>query len=369
MYKTKIMETGKTCVKYFLLSLAAICLAGAIFSSCAGGKSAARGSSSSEPPWFKNLEANYPDAKYLAAIGSGSSRDLAQKSAASSLAQIFSVHITSDIVSEEKYAQITGGGSTSASAATTINRTIGTSADEKLLNLRYSDYYTDRKGTVHVVAYLERIPTADIYRSQIKKDSETAEELFKRAGTTQGALKKYAFYDAAYTVAHNAENLLSQLKIIYQPYAAIAANSIVDIKKITNAIDSASKNITYRIVYDESGAASPIKTDKDKIISIVKNVMSNEGFFYAPDGNMTVTCKFGMVPVNVNPKYISVQWSFTASFLDETKTEVAVFSKETRENSLSDAQVQTLAYREAEKHFSAEFPKNIQSYLTKVVVK
>jgi hypothetical protein len=151
------------------------------------------GNSAAAPQWMTNLEAVYPDAKYLAALGSGDSREKAQRSAASSLAQIFNVHIKSDIVTQEKYAELVKEDKRFTADETLFYRTINTYSEEDIINLRYSDPYTDKKGVVHVVAYLERVPTSTIYRSLITKDSEKAQELYDRAATVNNTLSRYAF--------------------------------------------------------------------------------------------------------------------------------------------------------------------------------
>ena len=314
---------------------------------------------SKAPAWMTNINADFPDSKYLAAVGSGDSRRRAQEDAAAFLAQQFTVNIKVDTLAQQKYEELVKEDKSYKETETILNHTIGTQANEEFINLKFSDPYTDKSGTTHIVAYLERESTAFIYRDIIRKDLAKAEEYYNRANTVTGSLKRYAFYDAAYTMGLNAERMIGQLRIIHMPSSAILEMDL-NIKKITEARDKEAEKLSYRI---------SITGDKDgKIAGGIRETMRAQSIAYSPEGKMAVKGTWTLTPVSLNPSFKSVRWTADISLFDETNTAIATFYKDARENGITENEAVVFAYREFQKQFSRELAKDIQAYLTRIVV-
>jgi len=320
-----------------------------LFTSCAttGSKGA--------PQWMTNLEAEFPGSRYLAAIGSGDSRRRAQEDAAAFLAQQFTVNIKVDTVAQQKYAELTKDDSRYRESELMLTHTIGTQANEELINLKYSDAYRDSSGITHIVAYLERQPTSLIYRDIITKDLAKAEEFHNRASSVTGSLRRYAFYDAAYTMTLNAERMLDQLRIIFPPMVPMLEMQF-NFKKFTEARDRAAGNLSYSIA---------VTGDDGRVAGIIRDTMREQSISYSPNGSMTIRGTWSITPVSVNPNFRSVQWTANISLFDETGTTIATFYRDARENGITEEQAVNFAYREFQRHLSRELGRDIQSYLTR----
>ena len=315
--------------------------------------------SSRAPVWMTNIEADFPSSKYLAAVGSGSSRRRAQKDAAAFLAQQFTVNVKVDTIAQQKYAELVKEDKNYTESEIILSHIIGTQASEEFINLKFSDAYTDKSGTTFVVAYIERQPTALIYRDIITKDLAKAEEYYNRANSATGSLRRYAFYDAAYTVGLNAERMIDQLRIIYSPMATIAAMDL-NLRKFAEARDREAGNLSYSI---------SITGDNDgRVAAIIRDTMSEQLISYSPAGKMVIRGTWALSPISVNPSFKSVQWTTDISFFDEANTTITTFYKDARENGITEDQAEIFAYREFQRHFSAEMTNGIQSYLTGIVV-
>jgi hypothetical protein len=347
----------KTKLRRFLAFSAALLLAacGTTGSSGTGGSAA---SSATPPAWMDTLETAFPDAQYLAAIGSGDTRRGAEDSASGALARRFNVNVKLDTVSQQRYAELVKADQTYSESEKTLTQTVGTQASEQFVNLRFSDPYTDNRGTTHVVAYIEKEPTAAVYRSLLQKDLAKIDDFSKRASTMSGALQRYAFYDAAYNVGLNSERLIGQLQFIH-PATARAFESQLDLKTIAAARDSEVSRLSYSV---------NITGDGDKRLEgILRKALGTMALVYHANGPLAVKGSWSVEPVALNPQFKSVQWIANISLYDESGAAIATYEKQSRENGISEVQARNLVYREVEKSIGQDFLKNIQSYLTRIV--
>jgi hypothetical protein len=291
-------------------------------------------------------------------VGSGDSRRGAEDDAAGALARLFTVNVKVDALSQKRYAELVKSDTTYTESEIAISQTVGTQANEQFVNLRFSDPYTDERGVTHVVAYLEREPTAAIYRTLIQKDLAKIEDFKSRGGARKEVLQRYAFYDAARSVGLNAERLIAQLRIIH-PAAARLMEAQFDMTHVNEAIDREAAKMTYLVA---------ITGDNDgRIGGLVRKCMDSLSLSFHQRGPLMVKGSWNIEPVTLNPQFKSVRWTADFSLYDEAGRAIATFVKQTRENAISDAEARGFAYREAEKAISRDFAGSIRAYLTRVV--
>jgi hypothetical protein len=356
--KAKGVKMKLQSIKILIFFAALTLLAGCGTTGPAASGSGSVSSSSAGPKWMTDLEADYPQAKYLAAVGSGDSRRGAEDDASGALARLFTVNVKVDAVAQQRYAEIVKADKTYTETEMAISQTVGTQASEQFVNLRFSDPYRDERGTTHVVAYIERDSTAAIYRSLIQKDLAKVDGFFDRAASMPGALQRYAFYDAAHNVGLNAERMIGQLRIIHANSAQLIESQL-DLKKVTAARDAEAGKMTYMIA---------ITGDADKrLAGIIRKNLEGMSLSYQDRGLLAVKGSWSVEPVVVTDRFKSVLWTANISLYDETGAAIATYAKQSRENALNETQAAALAYREVEKSLNKDFLKSIQSYLTRIV--
>jgi hypothetical protein len=355
--------TGGIQVKYKAarITCAILTSASLTFISCASAAGAAKDAArAAGPAWMNELDSAFPESKYLAAVGSGDTRRDAESDAVGALARQFTVNVQVDSTAVQRYAELVKGDTAYNESERTISQTVGTRASEQFVNLRFTDPYTDAAGTTHTVAYIEREPTAAIYRNLIGKDLNKVDEFRGRGRSAEGALQRYALFDAAYQVSLNAQRLLAQLRIIHAPSAALLESDVDATRRVVEDRDAEASKLAYRL---------EVAGDSDgKIAGIVRNGLSTMSLSSRDNGPLAVRGTWLVEPVEVNPKYKSVRWSINLSLFDEKGTAVATVVKEARENAIGDAEARAFAYREAEKIVSSDFPKSVRDYLTRVAV-
>jgi len=341
-------------------TLAASLALALLLASAAGVMAAPSKGSSKAPDWMFDLNSSYPKDKYLAAVGGGDTRRDAESDAAGALARIFNVNVKSDSVATQRYEQIVKGDKSTVASDMTSTQSVGMQSNESLVNLRFSDPYVDSAGLAHIVAYLEREPTAAIYRAAIGKDSGRADGFCQRATSAKGGLQAFALYDAAYQVGLNAERMLEQLRIIHAPSAKLLESS-VDLQKIAASRDAVAAKLTYKLSIEGDGDG--------KISGFVRDLLSSQSLSFKADGALAVRGSWATEPITVNPKYKSVRWTINVALFDEGGTAIANAVKESRESALTDSDAVALAYREARKFLSKALTDSLQDYLTRSVLR
>ncbi len=309
------------------------------------------------PKWLLELGSVYPDAKYLAAIGSGDTRRGAESDAAGSLSMVFNSKVTLDSEAQQRYYSITSQNKTLSEKEMAVVQNVGIQSSTDFMGLKFSDPYTDKKGKVSIVAYLEREPTAALYKNIINKDLKLIDALKAKSAKETGVMAKYAYLDSAVQVSANSDRMLEQLRIIH-PMSAKMLETEVDTGALKMARNDAAKKITFGV---------SIQGDKDgKVTAVAKAALAEKMLTPAAKGALSLTGVWTIEPVDVNPQWKSVRWTLDLKLTDEAGTEIATLYKDVRENAVSDAEARAFAYKTVETVIREDFMQALYDYMTKI---
>lgn len=218
-----------------------------------------------KPAWVDNPKAVYPEARYLAAVGEGDSRQTAENAAAANLSRIFEAHIESDerLVDQAR------------ETADTLERTTDYSADisilssQTLYNVQHAEAWTDPRGRVHAVAYLDRRDTAAIYRDAIDREASRVHFLRGQAEQTGDPLIQFANLRAAMRHAEEAAYRLRQLKVIHPPSVPDATPGY-DESRLRRDLAESAKQIRVQI--------SILDDDTGRMTAVLEELITGYGF-------------------------------------------------------------------------------------------
>lgn len=315
---------------------------------------------SKAPGWMTNLARAYPEDTYVAAIGTGDTRRDAENEASAALAKLFKVQVTVDSTLEQRYTDIVQGTQSSSDSTTTLTKTVGVRADGEFQNLKYSDAYVDSKGSYHVVAFLEREPTAQLLKASILADAATIQGLVSRSEASTALLQSFALLDAAVVVARTEGRRLEQLRFLV-PSMAQSLEKEADFASLAAKRDALAAKLTYKVAISGDG--------DDRVAAIAKSTLAAMSLSANPAGLLTLKGSWSTTPVTVNPQFKSIQWVIDLSLLDEQGTAIASVHKEGRENGLTEAAAALVVYRELEKFLKKELVRAVQTALTELVTK
>ncbi len=234
------------------------------------------------PEWLNNPYATYPEQLYLASIGSGDSRAQAERNAAAKLAQIFETSVSVDETHRQRYKEITGSELMSFEDEFSMDRSVRLEAEQTLINITYADSYRDNMGKVHVLAYIHRMRTADIYENKIAENADKVNQLIAQSNNSGNQLIKYAAMNAAQAVANSNQILIDQLSII-SPDSKEFLNLNYNMNSINQRVGELARDITFEI---------EIENDDNNQISILLSDMLNElGFMITTHGMLLIDGK------------------------------------------------------------------------------
>jgi hypothetical protein len=129
-----------------------------------GGPAVQTARGGSRPRWASNPYSDYPQSRYIAAVGTAGNRADAEKQAFAALVSYFGQSVQSDYAVAAAYSEAVTNGIVSVSENTEVRELIVTAASlDRLVGAAIGNAWEDGRGTVYALAYLEKEKTVSIY--------------------------------------------------------------------------------------------------------------------------------------------------------------------------------------------------------------
>lgn len=339
--------------KYILIL---IILTALMFVSCAGSKGT--GGSKGKPIWVDNPAAAYPEKDYLAARGAGDTRQAAEDNASGNLARIFKSEISVDQTTRERYSAFTKlSGSMDETLQTDMDQIVKVLAGETLFNVKFSETYTDEMGRVHILAYLDRKETADIYRDKISANYEKIEFLLKEADSASDPVDRYALLNAAHTMSTINQAMLEQLNFIHPPSHSMltAQYDAINHNNISKKRAEAAKALTFSV---------NISGDDGRVASMTSETISQMGFPLVNQNaavRITGTIRYEDVDLQRdNMEFVG--WNLNLKVKGPDGTVFVELDAKGREGGMSQEAAKRIALREIGKNVGKKLEKQLTEY-------
>lgn len=214
-----------------IIVLAAICMVG-----CASApkkekapdtKAKTSTSKTKEPAWVSNPRSVYPENQYISAVGSGDTREAAEKNALGALISIFGQTVKGDTTVSSKYSEAVKSGKIAVSQDTNIDEAINTSFDLKsVVGAEIKDTWFDKKSTTYAVAVMDKMKASLVYSGLIESNEQTIAKLVAIPDTEKDTLDAYARYDLASAIGDANGQFVNVLSVL-NPSAAAAKRGTV----------------------------------------------------------------------------------------------------------------------------------------------
>jgi len=320
--------------------------------SLAGCKSLSGGGT---PDWVTNPKSVYPESEYLVAVGEGDTRRAAENAAAANLSRIFEAHIESD---ERLLDQ-------SRETNKSFERTVDFTSDINILsaqtiyNIQHAEAWTDDKGRVHAVAYLDRRETASIYRDKIAQQTTLVNFLRAQAGQTDDLLKKYASLRSAVQHAAEASYLLRQLRIIH-PRSVPGATPGYTESKIRRELAETAKQI--RVQINITG------DDERRMTSVLEELITRYGFV---GGAPAVLAIDGRIAVNDTGQrtadLVFVRYELVLHIKDSDGTLLVSVNEKGREGHVTLNEARVRSFRTLENAIESKGAQRLDTYFDSLI--
>jgi hypothetical protein len=159
---------------FFAAALAAFCM----LASCAAAPRHA--APQPEPEWYRNREAVYPEERYIAYQGRGSTREEARQKALADLAAYFEQEVKKEGTASISMTERQGAGTTAVEKTRRIEETVTVTVSRNLRGVQYAedDWRNPATGEFVTVAYMDREKAWGVYSPQAENAANTFVQLF-----------------------------------------------------------------------------------------------------------------------------------------------------------------------------------------------
>ena len=334
----------------------------AVLASCAttSGDRGGMANANDLPEWYLNPQSVYPDNTYLTAIGTGDTRRDAEQQALAGLSQVFEAQIRVDARTSERYSEIMGAQGTVSESQVRLAQNTNVRSNQTLLNVQFGEAAVDDMGQVHVIAYIERPPTARVYMDLIETNGDQVESFLTQASASDGLVREYAYVSAAAVVASANESLRGQLRIISPGFSEMVSLPYDPDTVLQRRADLASRmRVSVRIDGDGTG----------RIAGLVREALSEERFPVGAESPvLRVTGSMRIEDGEVNEDFLSVRWTLTLDMTGPDGSTLVTFEDQSRASGVSREAAVSFAYRDMEEAVQQEFVGAMRGYFDGLVL-
>jgi hypothetical protein len=200
-----------------LVVLAAMC-----FPVCAG--ASGKKETSSQPAWISDPYNVYNRVVYLAAVGYGPSRDVAEKTALTNLTSIFGQSITSEAKTDYTYTQAVEASSSVWSEHSDLEQAVKTSvAMDTLIGAEVKDVWKSPDDVWYASAVMDKAKTNMIYADLINQNLGTIEKLTNLSDAEKQSFDGFLNYYEAANLA-DANTVFATVRTVISPGSMMGEN-------------------------------------------------------------------------------------------------------------------------------------------------
>jgi hypothetical protein len=172
------------------------------------------------PAWVDSPEAVYSRSSFVAAVGSGNSRDQAEKNAFAALSSIYSFSLKADQTITHSYQEMVKNGQTADwYEGASLEESIRTSTAMDLVGAAIRDVWSD--GSIfYAVAVMENAQTARLYAQMIRDNQRIIDTLTDIPAANRNNMDGLARFQFATTLAEANKVFANVLSVIDAPVPA-----------------------------------------------------------------------------------------------------------------------------------------------------
>jgi hypothetical protein len=343
-------------VKLLCVGLAALCC----FSGCVG--IAKKGNTKDEPPWVSDVDQGFSRLRYVAAIGYGADRNIAEKEAFATLISVFGQTVQADRQSVVSYSETMQQEAVSSYIKNTeIANAIKTSAElDTLIGAEIRDYWYDGRGTHYAAAVMEKSKASALYSELIDANREIIRTLTAMNDEEKNSLDGYARYSLAAKVA-DGNRVFSNILSVVGPSlggAALSSRELAEGESFRLEANNIAKRIPVDILVDNDRA--------NRVGGAFAAVIGKKGFRSGGAGSRYVLeVKLNLSPVDLpgqSNKF--VRYVLDANLLDRRTNSVLLpYNVSGREGHLTVSEAENRAVGAIEKQIAGPWDAALSGYL------
>lgn len=317
------------------------------------------------PIWLSNPDAAYSSSRYVSAVGSGTDRDAAEKSALTALIAVFGQSISSDTTVSSRYMDsVKDGILQDNSASHSIDENITTAvAMDTLVGAEIKETWTDTAGKyTYAIAVMDKPKTAVLYTDLIKSNDNLIESLLNIPQKDKGTFSEYSRMRMAADTADANEHFINVLSVVSPASAATMRSSRVsgDVYRVKATSAAAAISVSVSVINDS----------ENRLSQAFSSVFSNSNFRITQKGErykLDAEVSFSEVILPSNPNKFS-RAVLNARLIDMESGEVLLpYSTSIREGHTSLPEAENRALRSLAVKIESDFAESFDSYLQSLI--
>jgi hypothetical protein len=320
----------------------------------------AASSGAAKPAWVDSPEAVYSRNSFVAAVGSGSSREQAEKGALAALSSIYRMSLQADQTITNSYQEMVANGTTADwYEGVSLEESIRTSTAMDLVGAAIRGIWSD-SSLFYAVAVMENAQTAQLYAQMIRDNQRIIDTLTDIPATGRNNMDGLARFQFAITLAEANKVFANVLSVIGAPIPAEMRQSE-----------------DYRLEREAIIRAIPVAVTvegdrENRIRSAFATALAAEGF--RTGGNnapyqLRAGISFSEVQLPNQPNKF-VRYVLDGNFVDTATGEVLFsYNVNGREGHLSISEAEVRALRAAEAKVKNEYAETLSSFLARLIPK
>jgi hypothetical protein len=322
--------------------------------------SAAANDSRARPVWVDSPEAAYSRNSFVAAVGSGSSRDQAEKSAFTALSSIYRLSLHADQTIINSYQEMVRNGRTADwYEGVSLEESIKTSTAMDLVGAAIRDVWSD--GSVfYAVAVMENAQTARLYSRMIRDNQSIIDTLTEIPAAGRNNMDSLARFQFAVTLAEANKVFANVLSVIGAPVPSEMRQSE------DYLLESAAIIRTMPVAVIVEGDR------ENRVRSAFMEALTAVGFRSGGNGSpyrIQARLSFAEVQLPNQPNKF-VRYTLEGNFMDSAAGETLFpYNVNGREGHVSMPEAEVRALRAAEAKVKDDYANTLSSFLAQLVPK
>jgi hypothetical protein len=312
------------------------------------------------PAWVDSPEAVYSRNSYVAAVGSGSNRDQAEKSALTALSSVYRLSLQADQTITNSYQEMVKNGQTSDwYEGVSLEESIRTSTAMDLVGAAIRDVWSDG-SLFYAVAVMENAQTARVYAQMIRDNQRIIDALTDIPAAGRNNMDGLARFQFAITLAEANKVFANVLSVIGVPAPAELRQS--EDYRLESAAIIRAIPVSVTVEGDR----------ENRIRSAFASALTSVGFRTGGNDSpyqLQAQISFAEVQLPNQPNKF-VRYVLEGNFVDRAAGETLFpYNVNGREGHLSIPEAETRALRAAENKIKDDYTATLVSFLARLVPK
>ncbi len=308
-----------------------------------------------KPEWVNNPYAFYSEGQYFVGVGSGDTRDAAEKNAIGQIAKIFKTDIQVDETLIESVFESFKKNKGTIQSETTIKNKTRLQSNVELKNVKIEQvYFSEKEGLYYVLAVLDRAETAALLKQDFNENDKLLKKYFDVSQTATNKLHRLSNINKALALTQVNKLINEQYKVLS---GGQALTSAVDENELLNA----AKKIKEQIIVNVKGSGK----FSDEIAAYFREIISRFGFSMGdqqPD--LVVNFNLEMNKTNLNrPGIVAYNWHLKIDVFDQNNNiTLNTVNLTKRSAAISEDEVRARILRTIKNELENAFYKKLMDY-------